>query len=58
MTNREKEKVTGNVLLTVENLRVAFPRHGRGDKTVVNQVSFSLRKGEIFRGEKCYHHGW
>lgn len=47
MTNREEEKVTGNVLLTVENLRVSFPRYGRGDKTVVNQVSFSLREGEI-----------
>ena len=47
MTNRKEEKGTGNVLLTVENLRVAFPRHGRGDKTVVNNVSFSLREGEI-----------
>ena len=47
MTNREEEKVTGNVLLTVENLWVAFPKHGRGDKTVVNNVSFSLREGEI-----------
>lgn len=47
MTNREKDETAGEVLLTVENLRVAFPRAGRGDKTVVNQVSFSLREGEI-----------
>ena len=47
MTNRKNTSVTKNVLLTVENLRVAFPRHGRGDKTVVNNVSFSLREGEI-----------
>ncbi len=47
MTNREKETLEGKVLLTVENLRIAFPRTGRGDKTVVNNVSFSLRKGEI-----------
>ena len=47
MTNRENETVAGKELLTVENLRIAFPRHGRGDKTVVNNVSFSLREGEI-----------
>jgi len=47
MTNRENTSETEKVLLTVDNLRVAFPRHGRGDKTVVNQVSFSLREGEI-----------
>ena len=47
MTDRKKETVTGNVLLAVENLRIAFPRPGRGDKTVVNNVSFSLKEGEI-----------
>lgn len=47
MTNRKVASENGNVLLAVENLRVAFPRHGRGDKTVVNNVSFSLREGEI-----------
>ena len=47
MTNRENLPETEKVLLTVENLCVAFPRQGRGDKTVVNHVSFSLREGEI-----------
>ncbi len=47
MTSRENETVAGKMLLTVENLRVAFPRSGRGDKIVVNNVSFSLREGEI-----------
>ena len=47
MINQAKGSESGTVLLTVENLRVAFPRHGRADKTVVNDVSFSLHEGEI-----------
>ena len=47
MTNREISSETGKALLTVEKLRIAFPRAGRGDKTVVNNVSFSLKEGEI-----------
>ena len=47
MTSRENMPETEKVLLTVEKLRVAFPRPGRGDKTVVNNISFSLREGEI-----------
>lgn len=47
MTNRENVSETKKVLLTVQNLRIAFPRAGRGDKTVVNNVSFALKEGEI-----------
>lgn len=34
-------------LLRVEGLTVAFRRAGGGEKTVVNDISFSLREGEI-----------
>lgn len=47
MTDREKQTENREVLLTVENLCVTFPRRSGGEKTVVNGVSFSLREGEI-----------
>ena len=47
MTDGKKKFPEAKELLTVKNLSVAFPRPGRGDKTVVNKVSFSLKEGEI-----------
>ncbi len=46
MTN-EKTLSKACALLTVKDLSVAFPHHGRGDKTVVKKVSFDLAEGEI-----------
>ena len=46
MTN-EKTLSKAGALLSVKDLSVAFPRHGRGDKTVVKKVSFDLAEGEI-----------
>ena len=34
-------------LLRVENLSIAFPRPAGGEKTVVDNISFALREGEI-----------
>ncbi|MBQ9766930.1 MAG: ABC transporter ATP-binding protein, partial [Lachnospiraceae bacterium] len=47
MTDGKKKFPEAKELLKVKNLSVAFPRPGRGDKTVVNKVSFSLKEGEI-----------
>ncbi len=47
MTKESKELNKARVLLSVRDLSVAFPRHGRGDKTVVKKVSFDLSEGEI-----------
>ena len=46
MTNEAKLS-KDRALLTVKDLSVAFPRYGRGDKTVVKKVSFQLAEGEI-----------
>lgn len=45
MTDRKETK--GEVVLTVDNLRIGFPVPGKGEKTVVDGVSFFLREGEI-----------
>ena len=47
MTKENKAMSKVRVLLSVRELSVAFPRHGRGDKTVVKKVSFDLAEGEI-----------
>ncbi len=47
MTKESKSLSKARVLLSVRDLSVAFPRHGRGDKTVVKKVSFDLAEGEI-----------
>lgn len=47
MTKESKALSKARVLLSVRDLSVAFPRHGRGDKTVVKKVSFDLAEGEI-----------
>ena len=47
MTKENKAMSKARVLLSVRELSVAFPRHGRGDKTVVKKVSFQLAESEI-----------
>ncbi len=48
MAESERAEYTGKrELLHVEGLTVAFRRAGGGEKTVVNDISFSLREGEI-----------
>ncbi len=46
MTDKAKS-MNREMLLTVEDLSVAFPRPGKGEKTVVDRISFSLQEGEI-----------
>lgn len=47
MTDESKKIPKAKTLLSVKNLSVAFPRQGRGDKTVVKGMSFDLAEGEI-----------
>jgi len=47
MTDKTVKRTEQELLLTVKDLCVAFPRPGRGVKTVVDRVSFSLKEGEI-----------
>jgi len=47
MTKDNKNLSKECALLSVRELSVAFPRYGRGDKTVVKKVSFDLSEGEI-----------
>lgn len=46
-TMRETEPLTGKELLTVKNLRIAFPTENKKEKTVVDGISFSVKEGEI-----------
>lgn len=47
MTDKTVGRAEQELLLTVKDLCVAFPRPGRGAKTVVDGISFSLKEGEI-----------
>lgn len=47
MTDKTVGRAERELLLTVKDLCVAFPRPGRGAKTVVDGISFSLKEGEI-----------
>lgn len=42
-----RKKMKNRALLSVKHLSVSFPKPSGGEKTVVDDISFSLKKGEI-----------
>lgn len=47
MKKEPNESMTAQPLLQVEDLKIAFPRPNRTEKTVVNGIHFAIQKGEV-----------